>query len=122
MNKIPGQNFIVSFKVALRNIQLKKRFTSMATINKMKKKEEEYEYDEIEEKLLQEDIKEKESSKKNLNSKTEVENPKITEKEMTEEEEEKIKEIFSKLFVFDAFPEDIVDTILTSLYYVIILK
>ena len=127
MNKIPGQNFEVP-KILTRNIQLKKRFTSMATVMKMKKNEE-YEIDEIEQKLLAEDIKEKDSLKKiisNSNGKNltinEVENSKITEKEMTEEEEEKIKEIFSKLFIFDAFPEEIVDTILTSLYYVLILK
>ena len=129
MNKIPGQNFEVPYKMLTRNIQLKKRFTSMATVMKMKKNEE-YEIDEIEQKLLAEDIKEKKDPiKKNLTNSNgknlvvpEVENPKITEKEMTEEEEEKIKEIFSKLFVFDAFPEEIVDTILTSLYYVLILK
>ena len=129
MNKIPGQNFEVPYKMLTRNIQLKKRFTSMATVMKMKKNEE-YEIDEIEQKLLAVDIKEKKDPiKKNLTNSNgknlvvpEVENPKITEKEMSEEEEEKIKEIFSKLFVFDAFPEEIVDTILTSLYYVLILK
>ncbi len=66
MNKIPGQNFIVSYRIATRNIQLKKRFTSMATVMNMKKNEE-YE-DEIERKLLEEDnnnnIKEKEKKKK----------------------------------------------------------
>ena len=120
MNKIPGQNFVISYRIALKNIQLKKRFTSMATMMKMKKNEEE-EIDEIEEKLLGEEKKEnlKKNSKKNKNSKTEVDKPNLTEKEMTEEEEEKIKEIFSTLFVFDAFPEEIVDTILTSLIYVI---
>ena len=123
MNKIPGQNFVISYRIALKNIQLKKRFTSMATMMKMKKNEEE-EIDEIEEKLLGEEKKEnlKKNSKKNKNSKTEVDKPNLTEKEMTEEEEEKIKEIFSTLFVFDAFPEEIVDTILTSLIYVIISK
>ena len=134
MNKIPGQNFVVSYRIATRNIQLKKRFTSMATVMNMKKNDE-YE-DEIERKLLEEDnnnnIKEKDSIKKNSSNggknknsknKTEyVKNPKVTEKEMSEEEEEKIKEIFSNLFVFDVFPEEIVNTILTSLIYVLISK
>ena len=134
MNKIPGQNFVVSYRIATRNIQLKKRFTSMATVMNMKKNDE-YE-DEIERKLLEDDnnnnIKEKDSIKKNSSNggknknsknKTEyVKNPKVTEKEMSEEEEEKIKEIFSNLFVFDVFPEEIVNTILTSLIYVLISK
>ena len=40
MNKIPGQNFVVSYRIATRNIQLKKRFTSMATVMNMKKNDE----------------------------------------------------------------------------------
>ena len=70
MNKIPGQNFEVP-KILTRNIQLKKRFTSMATVMKMKKNEE-YEIDEIEQKLLAEDIKFKKSNDILINQKSKI--------------------------------------------------